>query len=149
LPFNQSLQFAADGRRTPFSLRLRLHYKVAAELCVKVSMIWQILLIVVAGVPGAFLATLGYVGALLSIAKHFSGAIKMMIALPVYVLYSVLLVAPLFYMLGQFRSEIQASNFSLAAVLVGWVAVVMPSVVYLGKYRIQELRRAGYFLPSR
>tara|TARA_R110001599_G_scaffold351322_1_gene582905 strand:- start:125 stop:499 length:375 start_codon:yes stop_codon:yes gene_type:complete len=121
----------------------------AASLSVKVSMVWQILLIVVVGVPGAFLATLGYVGALLSIAKHFSGAIKMLIALPVYVLYSVVLVAPLFYMLGQFRPEIQASNLYFAGVLLAWAVVVIPSVVYLGKYRIYELRRAGYFLPSR
>jgi hypothetical protein len=26
---NKAQQFAADGRRTPFSLRLRLHYKRA------------------------------------------------------------------------------------------------------------------------
>lgn len=112
-------------------------------------MVWQILLIVVVGVPGALLATLGYVGALLSIAKHFSGAIKMLMALPVYVLYSVVLVAPLFYMLGRFRPEIQASNLYFAGVLLAWTVVVIPSVVYLGKYRIYELRRAGYFLPSR
>lgn len=116
---------------------------------VKASMVWQISLIVVLGTPAAFLATLCYVGALLSIAKHFSGAIKMMIALPVYVLYSVLLVAPLFYMLVKFRSGIQASNFTLAAVLVVWAVVVTPSVAYLGRYRIRELRSAGYFLPFR
>jgi len=115
----------------------------------KLPMVWQILLIVVVAVPGAFLATLGYVGALLSIAKHFSGAIKMLIALPVYVLYSVVLVAPLFYMLGQFRQAIQASNLYFVGVLLAWVVVVIPSVFYLGKYRIHELRRAGYFLPSR
>ena len=33
--FNKSLQFAADGRRTPFPWLLRRHSKVAAELCVK------------------------------------------------------------------------------------------------------------------
>ncbi|WP_255822236.1 MULTISPECIES: hypothetical protein [Stutzerimonas stutzeri subgroup] len=27
--YNKAHQYAADGRRTPFSLRLRLHYKVA------------------------------------------------------------------------------------------------------------------------
>ena len=84
----------------------------------KLPMVWQILLIVVVAVPGAFLATLGYVGALLSIAKHFSGAIKMLIALPVYVLYSVVLVAPLFYMLRQFRQAIQASNLYFVGVLL-------------------------------
>ncbi|MBE94268.1 MAG: hypothetical protein CMG89_04320 [Marinobacter sp.] len=112
-------------------------------------MIWQILLVVVVGVPGAFLATLGYVGALLRIAKHFSGALKFLIALPIYILYSVVMVAPLIYMLGQFRSGIQSSNLYLAAVLVAWAVVVIPSVVYLGKYRVHELRRAGYFLPAR
>ncbi len=110
---------------------------------------WQMLFIVVVGMPAAFLATLGYVGALLSIAKCFSGAVKMLIALSVYVLYSVLLVAPLFYMLGQFRAQIQASNLHFAGVLLAWAVVVIPSVVYLGKYRLYELRRAGYFLPSR
>ena len=29
---NKAQQFAADGRRTPFTLRLRLHYKGAAKL---------------------------------------------------------------------------------------------------------------------
>src|SRR5690606_27930338 len=106
--------------RKNYSLRSQF----SGEQSVKVSMIWQILLIVVAGVPGAFLATLGYVGALLSIAKHFSGAIKMLIALPVYVLYSVVLVSPLFYMLGQFRPEIQASDLYFAGVLFAWAVVV-------------------------
>ena len=130
-------------------MRLRLHSNGAHAASVKVSMVWQILLVVVVGVPGAFLATMVYVGALLRIAKHFSGAIKMLIALPIYVLYSVVLVSPLFYMLGQFRPEIQASNLYYAGVLFVWAVVVIPSVVYLGKYRIYELRRAGYFLPSR
>ncbi len=95
------------------------------------------------------MATLGYVGSLLSIARHFSGALKMLIALPVYVLYSMVLVAPLFYMLGEFRPEMQTSNLNLSAVLVAWGVVVIPSVFYLGRYRIQELRNAGYFLPPR
>lgn len=112
-------------------------------------MVWQILLIVAAAVPGAFLATVVYVALLLHIAKHFSGILKVVAAMPVYILYSVVMVAPLFYMLGEFRPEINASGLSMGIVMLSWGIVVAPSMVYLGKYKIQELRNAGYFLSRR
>ncbi|MDK2750719.1 MAG: hypothetical protein KYX60_08625 [Halomonas meridiana] len=131
------------------SARVYWGYTAFRISTVKASMVWQILLIVAAGVPGAFLATVVYVALLLLIAKHFSGTLKVVVAMPVYVLYSVVMVAPLFYMLGQFRPEINASGLSMGIVALSWGVVVAPSMVYLGKYKIQELRNAGYFLPRR
>src|SRR5690554_931319 len=121
-----------------------------SPLCfgVKASMVWQMLLIVAAGVPGAFLATVVYVALLLLIAKHFSGILKVVVAMPVYILYSVVMVAPLFYMLGEFRTEINASGLNVGIVALSWGVVVAPSMLYLGKYKIQELRNAGYFLHA-
>lgn len=111
----------------------RLHRPLS--LVVKASMVWKILLIVAAGVPGAFLATVVYVALLLLIAKHFSGIMKVVAAMLVYILYSVVMVAPLFYMLGEFRPEINASGLSMGIVMLSWGVVVAPSMVYLGKYK--------------
>jgi len=52
-------------------------------------------------------------------------------------------------MLSEFRTEINASGLSVGIVALSWGVVVAPSMLYLGKYKIQELRNAGYFLPRR
>lgn len=95
----------------------------------------------------AFLATVVYVALLLSLAKRCTGMIKVLVAMPLYLLYSVLMVAPLFFMIGEYQSEIQASFLSLSIVLVSWGVAVIPSIMYIHRYKIQELRNAGYFVP--
>jgi hypothetical protein len=101
------------------------------------------------GMPIMFAAMAVYIYLLLGIARVFSGIGKFVLGMVLYLIFAVIVVLPLFYLIGQNQSAVQESTYNLVAVLFSYCLIMAPSIYYLGKVKIKELQRAGYFLPRR
>lgn len=101
------------------------------------------------GIPIMFIATVMYIHLLLGIAHIFSGIGKFVLGMAVYLVFAVIVVLPLFYLIGENQPAVQQSTYSFVAVLLSYGLIMAPGMYYLGKVKIKELQRAGYFLPRR
>lgn len=101
------------------------------------------------GMPVMLAATVVYIYILLGIAQIFSGIGKFVISMAVYLIFAVIVVLPLFYLINENQPAVQQSTYNLVAVLVSYGLIMAPAIYYLGKVKIKELQRAGYFLPRR
>ncbi|PSV49857.1 hypothetical protein [Photobacterium indicum] len=109
----------------------------------------QLLKSICLGIPTMFIAMVMYIYLLLGIAKVFSGAMKFMLSMMLFLVFSGVVVSPMFYLISSNQPAIQESTYTLVAVLLSYFAIMTPAVYYLVKVRIKELQRAGYFLPRR
>ena len=101
------------------------------------------------GMPVMLAAIVVYTYILLGIAQIFSGIVKFVIGMAVYLIFAVMVVLPLFYLINENQPAVQQSTYNLVAVLVSYGLIMAPAMYYLGKVKIKELQRAGYFLPRR
>jgi len=98
------------------------------------------------GIPTMFIAMVGYIYLLLGIAKMFRGAIKFILGMAFYLIFAVVAVSPLLYLISKNQLAVQESTYNLVAVLLSYCLIMAPAFYYLGKFKIKELQRAGYFL---
>ena len=96
-----------------------------------------------------FIATSIYIRLLLGIAHVFSGPIKFVLGMALYLIFTVLVVSPLFYLISENQPAVQESTYNLITVLFSYGLIMAPALYYLGKVKIKSLQRAGYFLPRR
>jgi len=101
------------------------------------------------GMPVMFIATSIYIRLLLGIAHVFSGSIKFVLGMALYLIFTVLVVSPLFYLISENQPAVQESTYNLITVLFSYGLIMAPAFYYLGKVKIKALQRAGYFLPRR
>jgi len=101
------------------------------------------------GMPVMLAAIVVYTYILLGIAQIFSGIVKFVIGMAVYLIFAVMVILPLFYLINENQPAVQQSTYNLVAVLVSYGLIMAPAMYYLGKVKIKELQRAGYFLPRR
>ena len=101
------------------------------------------------GMPLMLIAMSVYIHLLLGIAKVFRGILKFALGLAVYLIFGAVLVSPFFYLASENQPAIQESTYIFVSVLLSYVLIVAPAFYYLGKVKIKELQRAGYFLPRR
>jgi Na+/melibiose symporter-like transporter len=100
------------------------------------------------GLGSVLIASVAYVSALLWIARHFRGGLKIAISLFVYVLMSVVLFLSLLNILGVSPDPAMRQNWGyLVTVLITWVVMVAPGVIYIVHFKLSQLQRAGFFLP--
>ena len=78
-----------------------------------------------------------YAEALLLTSRVFSGSIKLVVSLIVYLIYSPVIVFPLIYLL-------QSINHLLFSCIL-YLLIIVPGMVYLKIYKLKALRNAGYF----
>jgi hypothetical protein len=114
-----------------------------------VFMIIDFFISVVIGIPVIFISVVAYVHVLLAIAKVFSGIIKFVISMMVYLVFALIVALPMFYLISQNQPAVQESIYSLIAVIFSYCLIMAPAFYYLGKVKIKELQIAGYFLPRR
>jgi hypothetical protein len=110
-------------------------------------MIIEVIKTIAVGCVVTSIATYLYVHILLVIAKVSSGAIKFVLAMVPYLVISVVLVAPLVFLVSDFRFVLKESAWSMIYVLIAYGVTVFPSFYYLGKVKLIDLRKAGYFRP--
>lgn len=110
-------------------------------------MIFDVFITVLLGVATLSMATFAYVYLLLGIDRIFSGAFKFILGTIVYFAFSVVLVAPLAFLLFAFGPALDRSDWALIYVLVAYAIICTPTFYYIFKIKIEELRKAGYFLP--
>ena len=101
------------------------------------------------GMPIMFSAMVVYIYLLLGIARVFNGIGKFALSMALYLVFAVIVVLPLFYLIGKNQTAVQESTYSLVAVLVSYGLIMAPAIYYLARVKIKELQRAGYFLPRR
>jgi len=99
------------------------------------------------GIPIMFFAMVVYINLLLGIACIFGGVFKFILSMLLYIAFSIAVVLPLVYLVNQTSADEQESTYNLIAALCGYALIMAPSFYYLGKVKIKELQRAGYFLP--
>ena len=109
----------------------------------------ELIKLVSIGAPSMFFAVVTYVYLLLGFARKLSGALKLIAGMLLYLVFAVVSVSPLFYLLSENQPGIQESTYELIAVLLAYALIMAPGMYYLGKVKIKELQRAGYFLPQR
>ena len=97
--------------------------------------------------PMILVAVFLYVYTLLIIARALSGVLKLVASLIIYLVFACVLSLPIFYLFAKYRETINESLGNLLLVLVSYVLIVAPSLVYVFKLKIKELQNAGYFLP--
>lgn len=101
------------------------------------------------GVPIIFAVVVAYIYLLLGIARVFSGIGKFVLGVGLYLIFALIVVSPLFYLIDKNQPAVQESTYNLVAVLFSYCLIMAPSIYYLGKVKIKELQRAGYFLPRK
>lgn len=104
---------------------------------------------IIIGMPIMFFAFAAYIQILLGIAKRFKGAVKFIFGMAIYLVFAVVVTLPLFYLIQANQPSIQQSTYTLVAVLLSYGLIMAPACYYLGKVKIKELQRAGYFVPRR
>jgi glucan phosphoethanolaminetransferase (alkaline phosphatase superfamily) len=90
-----------------------------------------------------------YAGLLLTNARLFSGIFKLTFGMAIYLLFACIFASPLFYLIREHRETSNESMVNQLLVLLSYAVIMAPSLVYLLKYKIKSLQRAGYFLPRK
>jgi len=108
-------------------------------------MIIEVIKTIAVGCVVTSLATYLYVHTLLAIARVSSGAIKFILAMVPYLVFSVVLVAPLVFLVNDFRLVLKEGAWAVVYVLIAYAVTLFPAFYYLGKVKLVDLRRAGYF----
>ncbi|KUJ83850.1 hypothetical protein AWR36_008525 [Microbulbifer flavimaris] len=111
-------------------------------------MIIEIFKTIAIGAPVVFVTAYAYVHLLLCIAKFSAGIVKLVLSMVVYLASCPLFVAPLIFLVDDARFAIKESTWAFGYVVAGYAAIAAPGFYYLAKIKIQELQRAGYFLPE-
>ncbi len=113
--------------------------------------IWaETIAIACAGLVVLYLAARFYVAVLLYLGSRFNGALKAIAGFLVYVLFAVVLVSPLFFMIGNsHRYPTQKGNW-VYLLFEGACFLMSAScaVWYVFKVKIRELRANGYYLKK-
>ena len=109
----------------------------------------EILLIVLTATPIMFVAMVLYASSLLLVARSFSGIVKAVLSMLIYLAFTMVIISPLFFMLSQYQVVIKDSMQNMAIVLFSYAIIMVPSIWYLFKYKIKALQGAGYFLPRK
>lgn len=107
----------------------------------------QLMLIIVLSIC-LLCVTLGYVKLLLWTSSIFRGLTKFVLVLMIYVVYVVVLIAPLFYMISINHDAIENSVFAIFLVLLLYGVILAPSLYVVAHYK-ERLQVAGYFLERR
>jgi len=106
----------------------------------------ELLKTVCLGVPIMLLLMVTYLNLLLLVARMFTGIIKFIIGMMLYIVFSVVLVSPMMYLIRIIQPVIQDSKYTSLAVLLSYFIIMTPAIYYLVKVKKKELQRAGYFL---
>lgn len=107
----------------------------------------QLILIIVFSLC-SLCVTLGYVKLLLWLSFTFQGSVKFTLSMMVYVVYAMMMVAPLFYMVSINLPSIQNSVLATFLVLFLYGVNMAPSLYVLTQYK-ERLQIAGYFQERR
>ncbi len=99
------------------------------------------------GIPVMFIAMVVYIYLLLGITNVFSGGVKFVLGIVLYLIFAVVVVSPLMYLISLNQPTIQESMYNLVMVLFSYCLIMAPDFYYLSKVKLKELQRAGYFLP--
>jgi hypothetical protein len=87
-----------------------------------------------------------YVHALRFVGRHLKGAGKVAVSLGIYVLVAAAMTGALGFVFGSANDVATRQSASyIAAVLICWVVVACPGLVYLRSH-FRELRALGFFL---
>ena len=110
---------------------------------------FDLIKIIVLGIPVVFTVTVIYAYLLLAIARVFSGVVKFSVSMVLYLIFSFLMVCPMLYLINMNKLEIKESTTTLFAVLFGYAVMLAPAMYYLIKVKMKALQRAGYFQSRR
>lgn len=89
-----------------------------------------------------------YASALLWVGGHFKGNLKVAISLLVYLVMAAFLGWALLSVLAAASEPAVRQRWAyLGGVLIAWIAMVTPGFVYVGCFKLAQLRQAGFFLP--
>jgi len=109
----------------------------------------ELILTILCFTPAMLAAAVLYAGLLLTNARLFSGTFKLTLGIAIYLLFACIFVSPLFYLIGKHREASSESMANQLLILLSYGVIMVPSLVYLLKYKIKSLQRAGYFLPRK
>jgi hypothetical protein len=97
--------------------------------------------------PIVFIFMVLYIQALLGVAKYFNGILKFILSMIFYIIFAVVLVAPLVFIIDNIRIQLNESTWYLLFMVFAYCVIVAPSFIYLKKVKLNVLQKAGYFLP--
>ena len=98
--------------------------------------------------PIVFIFMVLYIHALLGVARYFNGILKFVFSTIFYIVFAVILVAPLVFIVDDIRIQINESGWYLLLMFITYAITIAPSFVYLQKGKLHSLQKAGYFLPK-
>lgn len=100
------------------------------------------------GLVGVSIACGFYVAALLWIGGRFNGILKISASLAVYVVMAAGLGLALLFVLASAPEPAIRQNWGyLGIVMALWAAMLAPGFLYIGRFKLAQLRQAGFFLP--
>jgi len=131
----------------PSSLILANNFLPLNEALCGKTMFLDLVITVSIATPIVFIFMVLYIQALLGVARYFNGILKFLLSMIFYIIFAVVLVAPLVFIIDNIRIQLNESTWYLLFMLLAYGIIVAPSFVYLKKEKLNVLQKAGYFLP--
>jgi hypothetical protein len=97
--------------------------------------------------PIVFVFMVLYIQALLGVARYFNGILKFLLSMVFYIIFAVVIVAPLVFLIDNIRIQLNESTWYLLLIIFAYGIIVAPSFIYLKNKKLDVLQKAGYFLP--
>jgi hypothetical protein len=96
--------------------------------------------------PIVFVFMVLYIQALLGVARYFNGILKFLLSMVFYIIFAVVIVAPLVFLIDNIRIQLNESTWYLLLIIFAYGIIVAPSFIYLKNKKLDVLQKAGYFL---